>query len=515
MKIAYPDEMRKIDLRTIEMGVPSIVLMESAAIAVASEIMKRTPKKATLLCGRGNNAGDAYAVGRHLLANNVEVFAVKLAEPSTKDCRKNYRLFRKFGGKIIKIHNLWKHWNKVKDSDVFVDGIYGTGFKGHLSPEIVELLEAANKTHAFKVAVDIPSGVDGKNGEVRPTAFKADLTATFGLSKPGHFFYPGRAFVGRLKIVNIGFPEEFMIEEASLNLLTDKEAAELLPSRPPFGHKGSFGKVLIIGGSEDYSGSVVLAALGAMRVGAGMVFTFTPEKVQSVVRNNIPEVIALAGNKPHLSIADLEGILSTLSKMSAVIIGPGIGRKKETFELIKELLIDLSSRKIPVIVDADAIHALKNLNHIKINWKNIVITPHPGEFSSITEQKIEEVVNNIEIVKEFSKKNRINILLKGATSIFSSYAGELWLNTTGNTGLAKAGSGDLLTGTIAGFIAQGLDIKSATILGAYFMGKAAEMCEIAEASMSASQVSSVYSKVFKHLNAIKASPGEIGGNYET
>jgi len=515
VKIAYPDEMKKIDRRAIEIGVPSIVLMESAAIAVANEIMKKMPKKVTLLCGRGNNAGDAYAVGRHLLANGVEVFAVMLAEPSTKDCRKNYRLFRRFGGNVIKFCDLKKHWNKIKESDVFVDGIYGTGFKGDLSSEIGELLEAVNKIHAFRVAVDIPSGVDGKNGEVRPTAFKANLTVTFGLAKPGHFFYPGRAFVGKLKIINIGFPEKLMTEEASLNLLTDKEASELLPSRPPYGHKGTFGKVLTIGGSEDYSGSVVLAALGAIKVGAGMVFTFTPEKVQSVVRNNIPEVIALAGNKPHLAITDLESILSTLSKVNVVIIGPGIGRKEETFELIKELLIESSARKIPVIVDADAIHALKSLNHDQINWENIVITPHPGEFSSITERKIEEVINNIDLVKEFSKKNKINVLLKGATSIFSSYTGEIWLNTTGNTGLAKAGSGDLLTGTIAGFIAQGIDMKAATILGAYFMGKAAEMCEIYEASMSASQVSSVYSKIFKHLNTIRASTGKIGGNHET
>ena len=507
MKLVLPEKMKEIDKKTIEeLGVPSLLLMESAAAAVELQVLSFSPRKILLLCGRGNNGGDAYAAGRKLLARGLEVSALSLGMPVTKEARLNYRLFKAFGGKVYKYTELTKKTRSfISEHDLILDGLFGVGFKGSLSAEMIDLIEYVNALSAIKVAVDIPSGVDGTNGSINPIAFKANVTVTFGAGKPGHFFFPGCVYTGTLHIARIGFPERLVEDLSNIELVDDQLAKALLPERIPWGHKGTFGKVCIVGGSSDYTGAALLAALGSMKIGAGIVYTFTPREAQEIVRNNLPEAICIASKSVVLTPEDVDALIALLDKVDALVVGPGIGRADETIDFVKELL---SSKRLKslgaVIVDADALYAVSRVPETIKRKGNFILTPHPGEFSRLTKKPIEEVVNNMDTVKSFAMEMELQLTLKGAVSIIADKSGGIWLNNTGNTGLAKGGSGDLLSGTIAGLSAQGLAPLEALVLGSYFMGKAAELTDKYEATLSASAIAANYGKVFEYLKAYES-----------
>ncbi|AKI97188.1 bifunctional ADP-dependent NAD(P)H-hydrate dehydratase/NAD(P)H-hydrate epimerase [Kosmotoga pacifica] len=501
MKLSLPSEMKEIDKQTIGLGVPALLLMENAAGALVAELLNFSPKRVLLLCGKGNNGGDAYATGRLLLARGIEVNALSLGEPITKEARFNQRLFKAFGGKVYRYKKLTESRKKlIKEYDLILDGLFGVGFRGKLEKEIVSLIEYINSLQLKRVAIDIPSGVNGVNGSVNPVAFNAHVTVTFGLAKPGHFFFPGRNYVGSLRIAQIGFPEYILKKLSSIELIDDSLARELLPERPPWGHKGTFGRVCIVGGSPDYTGAVLLSALGSLRVGAGMIYTFTPKNAQSVVRNHLPEAIAIASKSNTLIPDDLNELIPLIEKTNALVIGPGIGRTEETQAFVRELLSNGKLDKLrSVVVDADALYAVSKWPEIIKGKKNFILTPHPGEFARLVDAGIEHVINNMNLIKAFAEENGVLIVLKGAVSIIATYSGNIWLNITGNTGLAKAGSGDLLSGTIAGFSAQGLESIDSLILGSYFMGKAAELSQKPESSLSPTIVAENYAEVFSYL----------------
>lgn len=504
MKLVLPKEMKEIDRRTIEeFDMPSLLLMENAATAIEHEIVPFSPRKVLLLCGSGNNGGDAYAAGRKLLARGMEVNALRIGMPSTREARFNYKLFKNFGGKVYVYRALTeKIKNFIREHDLVLDGLFGVGFKGQLNTEIIDLIEYLNSLSIFRIAVDIPSGINGVNGTVNPIAFKADVTVTFGTAKPGHYFFPGHSFTGLLKIAKIGFPEK-LFKTSSIELVDDQLAKSFLPKRIPWGHKNTFGKVCIVGGSSKYTGAALLAALGSIRIGAGMVYTFTPKETQRVVRNSLPEVISIASKSAILTSEDLETLHALIDDIDTLVVGTGIGRADETVEFVKKLL---SSEKVKslkaVIIDADALYAVSKVPEIIMGRENFLLTPHPGEFSRLTRKAVEEIVNNIDAVKSFAREMETRLILKGAVSIIANESGNIWLNNTGNTGLAKAGSGDLLSGTIAGLVAQGLSPLEALIFGSYFMGKAAELAQEYEATLSASMIADNYGKVFEYLKTL-------------
>lgn len=500
MRIAFPDEMKTIDKETIEMGIPSLVLMESASVEVMNVIIERYRGKIVVLCGPGNNGGDGYALARRLLINGYDVVVYSWKNPKSKDCIYNHDLFIKTGGEVKNLDDNTSLATDLKDAQVIVDGLFGTGFKGTLPSEIKDLFNTINKCKCSRVAIDISSGVNGNTGEVNQTAFMADVTITFGLSKFGHYLQPGRYYTGELIIKNIGFPERIIEKHTKSECIDLELAKKLLPDRYPWEHKGSYGKVLIVGGSENYTGAPLMAAQGALISGCGKVITYTPKNAQAVIRNNIPQVIAYGSEDINLNENDLPAAKKLLKDIDVLVIGPGIGRRDETKSFVLELIENAAEvSSIKVLIDADGLHAIKDEMYLLKKFDHAVLTPHPGEFSKLTGKRIEELINNIELIRKYADKWQTTIILKGSTSIISDRFKNVRLNITGNTGLAKGGSGDLLSGTIGALMAQNINCYDAASLGSYIMGKAAEMTDINPRSCTIQKVIDAYSKAFNSL----------------
>ncbi|MFO7882701.1 MAG: NAD(P)H-hydrate dehydratase [Kosmotogaceae bacterium] len=501
MRISFPDEMKRIDKETIEMGVPSLVLMESASIEVKNIINERYKGKILILCGPGNNGGDGYALARRLLIEGYKVKVYSWKKPKSKDCIHNHDLFINIGGKVNNFDDYNQLISDVKASEVIVDGLFGTGFKGTLPEEFSSAFKVINNCKCKRIAIDISSGVNGSSGEVDKTAFLADVTVTFGLSKFGHFLQPGKYYTGELIVKNIGFPEK-IIQKYIVNECIDVNLAKrLLPERYPWEHKGSYGKVMIIGGSENYTGAALMAAEGALISGCGKVTTYTPRNVQTVLRNNLPQVIAFGSKNKNLNNDDLEIVRDLINDIDVLVIGPGIGRKKETKSFVLGLL-EMASKidSLKVLIDADGLIALKDNMELLNSIDDIVLTPHPGEFSALTEKRIDELINNVDLVREYANKWLSTFVLKGSTTIISDESKNIRLNITGNTGLAKGGSGDLLSGTIGALMAQNLKGFDAASLGTFIMGKAAEISDINARSCTIKDVTKAYSNVFNLLS---------------
>ncbi len=503
--------MKEVDEKITRNGIPSILLMEHAARSVAETVLKMNKEPITVLCGTGNNGGDGYAVARLLRNAGIRTSIISSGEPKTEDAVLNRKLFVESAGKCFTLdetddqvlHSL------LVDSSVIIDALFGTGFSGTLSGRIARLVEIVNSLECTRVAVDIPSGVDGSTGRAHGLAFQAHKTVTFGAPKVGHFYYPGRYFTGELIISSWGFPQDCIDEFSSINLLSDEIASSLLPLREQNSHKGTHGAVLVVGGSERYSGAPVLAAKGALRTGSGLVYCFVPGKVLHQVRSHHPEVIAFSGrgNTGHMTPDDITDLEEIIDRVTAVVIGPGIGRNPETGDFVRKILSEASTRGKGIIVDADALFHYSNLQEELKGLKGVILTPHPGEFSMLTGKKLAEVKSNISLVQEYAQKQEVAVLLKDATTTFVSARGKTWISCYGNSGLAKGGSGDLLSGAIAGFYAQTRDIEGSVLLGTYFLGKSAERCELSEAFMQPEDVVSSFDKVFKELQSIKNSRG--------
>lgn len=512
MYVAFPEEMRKIDETAIDDGIPSILLMEHAARSVATLVRELGKDPICVLCGTGNNGGDGYALARLLSNSGLHAFVISIGEPKTGDASLNRKLFLEIPGECLAINELTEEkLGKLLDgSAVIVDALFGTGFSGSIEGKTARLIEKCNELDRTRISVDIPSGVDGSNGFVEGTAFRADFTVTFGVPKVGHFFFPGRRYAGRLIVEDWGFPHKHIEEVSSVKLLTDKTARRLLPHRPPNSHKGTFGATLVVGGSELYGGAPVLTARGALVVGAGLVHCLAPREVMRQVRYSHPEVIAFCPERDigHLSPDDLKLIEGILHRIDVVIVGPGIGRHPDTGEFVKRLVAAATSSRKTVIVDADGLYHYSVSQKCLKGMPGVLLTPHPGELSTLTGLSVTEVRANIPLFREFVKERKLALLVKDSTSTFVSDEGDTWLSCFGNSGLAKGGSGDLLSGAIGGFAAQTGDVARSVLLGTYFLGKAAELIDHSEAFMQPGEVAAGFDKVFKNLHSLNDVAGE-------
>ena len=511
LRVLFPKEMKEVDEKIIRNGIPSFLLMEHAARSVAETVLEMNREPVTVLCGTGNNGGDGYALARLLRNAGIRTSIVSSGKPKTEDAILNRNLFIESAGKCFSLdevddgvlHSL------LADSSIVIDALFGTGFSGALSGRIARLVEVVNSLECARVAVDIPSGVDGSSGRVDNLAFQAHKTVTFGAPKVGHFYYPGKHFTGELVISSWGFPQECIDEFSSINLLSDAIASSLLPSREQNSHKGTYGAVLVVGGSQRYAGAPVLAAEGALRTGAGLVYCFVPYEVLHQVRSKHPEVIAFSGrgNTDHMTPDDIADLEEVMDRVTAVVIGPGVGRNPETGDFVKCILSECSAKGKGIIVDADALFHYSNFQEELKGLKGVILTPHPGEFSIMTGKKPAEVKSNISLVREYAERQKVAVLLKDATTTFVSDRGHTWISCRGNSGLAKGGSGDLLSGAIAGFYSQTRDLEGSVLLGAYFLGKSAESCGLSEAFMQPVDVASGFDKVFKELQRTRDNRG--------
>jgi NAD(P)H-hydrate epimerase len=491
MKVVSSTQMREIEKIAInEIGIPSILLMENAALRVTERCMqslgsfakeKDVKPKVLIVCGPGNNGGDGMAVARLLHNKGVDVrvsfigdiYAVK------GDAEFYLNIISMLGILLDYISPDGPFPNVshvIKSCDLVVDALLGTGLSRDVGGNYKQMIEMINEHAKRVISVDILSGVHADTGQIMGCAIEADETVTFAYPKIGILAYPGAGCAGKVYVEDISIPPA-LIERINVkaNTLTDREAGNLLPVRKRRSNKGDFGKVLVFAGSNEMPGAAALTTSACYMAGGGLVCACVLPKVAQVIHHwqreattrIVPEEGGLYCKK------SLEPVMDELSKATAIILGPGIGRSPKVTEFVLELI---SAARVPLVLDADALFALsEDLNALKAIKAPCIITPHPGEMSRLTGLPVAEILNNtIETAVKFSKDYKIVTLLKDASTIIAAPDGDYYINTTGNSALSKAGSGDVLCGIIAGFIAQKTSVFMSGVLGAYIHGKAGE-----------------------------------------
>lgn len=492
MKIVTSDQMANIDKYAIEkMDVSGEQLMETAgriaADAAVSFLAKKSGRsKVVVFSGKGNNGGDSFVAARYLMEHNIDTKVLLLYEP---DCFKgdvalNFkRLAGLYPQTLIHAESLEKLLackKVVEDAHLLVDGIFGTGIKGVPKGHCAEAIFFINGFDKPVLSIDIPSGVNGTSGVVEKMAVKADCTVTFGLPKRGLLFNDGPKYTGKLKVVDIGLPEEAVRQiETDLFYLQFKDLKKMFPKREPDSHKMTFGHLFVAAGSLGLTGAGMLACETALRAGCGMVSLGCPESLNPIFETALREIITIPLPETDSCTIDKNAVAKILAvtkdrNCKAILLGPGLGRHQRTTELV----IDIIRRSpCPLIIDADALNALAEckLNVLVQASIPIIITPHPGELSrllGVSTKKIQS--DRYKYVKSASKKFNVITVLKGKYTLVSVPGSFTYLNPTGNSGLATAGSGDVLAGMIGSFLAQGMSQADAACCGVYLHGKTAD-----------------------------------------
>ena len=487
MRIVTADEMKALDKAAYEdYGISGLVLMENAGRQVVDLIRRVTGdvrgRIVTVFTGKGNNGGDGYVAARHLLNMGAEVKVLSLVSTGeiTGDAAVNFEIWRKMGQKVYTV-NQGDGSNIARlallNTDLIVDAVYGTGFKGKMPEKAGRIIEVLNKSGKPIVAVDVPSGLEADTGRVNGPCVRANYTVTFGLPKLGMFLEPGADYTGEITVADISLPG-VLIEKAAPHryLITADYVKDWLPSRPSLAHKGNFGRVLVVAGSRGMTGAASLAGEAAIRSGAGLVTVAAPETLHAIMEGKMTEVMTVPlpddGNG-SLSREAGKKILALLEDMDVLALGPGLSQSPGVITLVRDLLPSL---KIPCVLDADALNALAGETHIlsKLQAPG-VITPHPGEMArlmGVTPKNIQEdrIGNAVKAAADWN----VVTLLKGARTVVAAPDGAVYINSTGNPGMATAGSGDVLTGMIASLIAQGMKPALAAAAGAYLHGLAGD-----------------------------------------
>lgn len=488
MRVVTAAEMKALDTAAIEeYGIPGLILMENAGrqvVEVIRQVLGELREKVvTIFIGKGNNGGDGLVVARHLLnlGSEVKVLALANVDEITGDAAVNLQIWRKMGQKIYSLHH-GDGINLVKlvlmNTDLIVDAVYGTGFKGEVGDKAGRIIEALNSSGKPIVAVDIPSGLDADTGRAGGPCIQATHTVTFGLPKIGLILETGAGYTGRLHVVDISIPAGLVEKNAPPRyLLTAELVKEWLPARPTGAHKGVLGRVLVVAGSRGMTGAACLAGEGALRAGAGLVTVAVPETLHNVMEVKLTEAMTTplpdTGNGT-LSRDAGQSILSLLEKADVLALGPGLSTDDQVVDLVRELLPAL---KVPCVLDADALNALAGATEVLKKVRiPVVITPHPGEMARLLGTTASEVQERrLAAAGGAADAWQVTVLLKGARTVVAAPDGTVYINPTGNPGMASGGSGDVLTGTVAALLAQGLEPARAAAAGAYLHGLAGDL----------------------------------------
>lgn len=481
-------EMAALDRAAIEeYRIPAAALMERAGAEVALAVERLLEgrvegARVQIVCGPGNNGGDGFVAARYLAQWGARV-RIALACPEERlqgDAHAFYMAAVKSGIPAASFAEAdgRKLTLSLKTSDVIVDALLGTGARGSLRPLAARFVAAVNEAGRPVVAVDIPTGVDADTGRVESVAVKATVTVTFGLPKVGHLLYPGKAYAGELVVADIGFPAP-LLEQASERVRTGGEwARTVLRPRPPDGHKGTFGRAVIIAGSRGMAGAAALAATAALRAGAGLVTWMGPESQLPIVQSLVPEATAvgLPERDGRLAASGVEAALAALRAGDAVAIGPGLGIGPEVSRFVIEFLRQCPR---PVVVDADALNALAREaggDGGLIAAGPRVMTPHPKEAARLLRIEAREVTAApMDIASQLGEAYGGAVVLKGAPTIVRAASGRVYINGSGDVSLATGGTGDVLTGMIAALLAQDYPPETAAALGVYVHGRAGEI----------------------------------------
>ncbi|MCX5801428.1 MAG: NAD(P)H-hydrate dehydratase [Candidatus Eisenbacteria bacterium] len=490
MKIATPEQMRNIDKRAMEeLGVSGLTLMEKAGegvlIVIENVVGDVRGKSFAVLCGKGNNGGDGFVVSRLLREKGAHVTAFLLARADevSGDASVNMHRFASMGGELRELTevDLSKDLTPALGKSHFVvDAIYGTGFKGRTSGTAAQAIDLINFCGRTVFSVDVPSGLDCDTGRSEGNCVKAHATATLALLKKGLVFYPGRKFAGEISLADIGIPNECVEEEEiELELTDNLLAKDWFPTREPDVHKGDCGKIAVVGGSVGLTGAVALCSMAAVRTGAGLVTAAIPESLNDILEVKMTEPMTRPVPETEertLSIEAKDEILRLVESCDVLALGPGLSRHSESAALARAIV---SSVTKPIVLDADGLNAFAGHTELLAeSGQRLIITPHVVEMSRLSGEEPDTVLRDrVGAAKRFSARLGIVVLLKGAPTVIAQPNGTTYVNPTGNAGLASGGSGDVLTGIIAGLLGQGLSPVRAAALGAYLHGLSADVAK--------------------------------------
>ncbi len=496
MKVSSVTQMRGMDRQAIERyGIFEDLLMENAGHAVYFMILEVFPslagKRFTVFCGLGNNGGDGLVVARKLHSNGARVNVFLLGDPEKYkgSARKNYEIVKGLSLPMKRLTKMEQASYALTHCDAVVDAILGTGLSRPVEGLYKEVVQAVNRSGKIVFSVDIPSGINGDTGQVMGIAVRADATATFGLPKLGNLLYPGFEYGGKLHVTHISFPPD-IYESDEVRVEVGIPAP--IPPRDPEAHKGSFGKVLFIAGAQAYLGAPQFSALSFLKAGGGLSYLAAPKGVAPYLGSRSRELVLYPlweTDTGSVSMKNLEGLKALCPQMDMVVMGPGLSLNEQTQELVRELAKEIP---VPLLLDGDGITAVaKDPEVLKQRKAPTVLTPHPGEMARLTGKGIAEVQGNkIELLQETARALKAVIVLKGAHSLVGSPKGQIWINLSGNPGMATAGSGDVLTGTIAAMVCRGFPLEEAVKVGVFLHGLAGDLAAdtIGEDGMTAEDI---------------------------
>lgn len=479
-------QMKEIDAHAIrEIGIPSLVLMERAALSCCDcaektfpECFRRERKQPLLiLAGTGNNGADGVAMARIWTLRGYETAIVTVGDPSryTPEMQEQLDIADRLGIPVTA-------WNDFEGGEFIlaVDALFGVGLSRNVEGDFADAVSYLNaRNSGTVVAVDLPSGVDSRIGAILGSAVRADLTVTFGLEKTGMVFYPGHGLCGRIEIADIGFPE-YNGYSGDRFFAYDAEDLHRIPPRKADSHKGTYGKVLIAAGSEGMCGAAYFAALAAYRTGAGLVRLFTVRANVPVLQTLLPEAIITAYD-PEEAMEEPENFRKMAEEAcewaSVIVLGPGLGTGRHVEKLLQHILL---SAYVPIILDADGLNAVAEYPHLAGYFtENVIITPHIGEMTRLTDLDAAEIKRDpVKCAKEYSEEHGVICVLKDSVTVVARHDGNVFLGDSGSGAMAKGGSGDVLAGTIAGLAALDLELDDAACLGVYIHGKAGTLAGI-------------------------------------
>ncbi len=501
MKVLTAEAMASVDRRAIEeLGIPSGVLMENAALGVIEALFDVCPEVGSVgvFCGPGNNGGDGLAVARHLAVRGVVASTFLLAggRALSADTAAQLAILRRLGVPVAEVaaeEPLGELAAAAAEADVVIDALYGTGLARPLAGQAAALVEALNGAGSLRLAVDLPSGLLASRASILGPHLRADWTVALAALKVAHVLWPAAAACGRVAVADLGVPYHLVAEAAGdLYLEVPETLAAALPPRPPAAHKGDFGHVLVVAGSLGKGGAAALAALGAVRGGAGLVTVASPGCVLLAVAAASLEAMTLplpAGPTGELTLAAVEPVLAAAEARDALAIGPGLGESEEAREVARRIVL---GTRCPAVIDADALNAFAGRAHeLRGRRAPTVLTPHPGELGRLLGTTVAEIAGDrLRALAQAVEATGAHVVLKGHQTLVGTPEGRVTINPTGNPGMASGGMGDVLTGIVGAFLGQALQPETACRLAVYLHGLAGDLAAARgdEVSLSASDL---------------------------
>lgn len=502
--------MKQYDTNTMEVfGIPSLVLIERAALAAVEELERdgmREKSRILIACGTGNNGADGLVMARllHLKGHNIQILTVGNRSKATQENKKELEIAKNYDIPVLTAEEILLH---SEHYDIVVDAVFGVGLSRRIEGIYEQLLEYLNHLSARKVAVDIPSGIDADDGTILGVAFRADLTVTFSYEKAGMRLFPGQSYCGTIVCRSVGIDDHSFLadmgrgHEPTMAALTAEDLS-MIPGRRPHTNKGSYGKVLVIAGSVNMAGAAMFSARAAYLSGCGLVRVFTPEENRTIIQSTLPEAVLTTYNSKK---PETEAVIAAMQWADVIVCGPGLGTSDAAHQLVYSVL---KNAAVPVIMDADALNVIsEDTDILRKPHTDLIVTPHLGEMARLQGVTVSYIQDHlVESAEEFARTYNLICVLKDARTITAIPYERTYLNLSGNNGMATGGSGDVLTGVIAGLIAQGAKPELAAPLGVYVHGLAGDeaACEHGRYSLMAQSLLDALPKIFRKKEGMES-----------